>query len=123
MAAPQPMLINGVMYVPMVPAAPMGMPMPQQMPMPIGMPAPQQPQMPQPMAQAPGSNWAQVTRREIIGKLGPDPADFHLRHFEVGPGGFSSFEQHQHIHAVIVESGLGEVRTTGTGSMPSRTIL
>ncbi len=61
--------------------------------------------------EAPG--WARVVRRELVGRLGPDPCDFHLRHFEVGPGGFSSFEKHRHIHAIIAESGRGEVWLDG----------
>lgn len=63
-------------------------------------------------ARAADENWAQVTRREIVGRVAsvPDPCGFHLRHFEVAPGGYSSFEKHQHIHAVIIDRGIGEVR-------------
>jgi mannose-6-phosphate isomerase-like protein (cupin superfamily) len=30
-----------------------------------------------------------------------------LRYFEVGPGGFSTLERHQHVHAVLVLRGRG----------------
>jgi quercetin dioxygenase-like cupin family protein len=59
------------------------------------------------------SGFAQIIRREIIGRPDGAPAAFHLRHFEVAPGGYSSHEAHQHIHAVIVESGRGRVIIDG----------
>lgn len=35
--------------------------------------------------------------------------DFELRYFEVEPGGYSSHEQHEHSHLVIVVRGAGKV--------------
>src|SRR5690606_38853946 len=35
---------------------------------------------------------------------------FHVRYFEIDPGGFSSFECHRHEHVVVVLRGSGEVR-------------
>lgn len=32
-----------------------------------------------------------------------------LRYFEVRPGGYSSFEQHEHVHAVLILRGRGRV--------------
>jgi mannose-6-phosphate isomerase-like protein (cupin superfamily) len=38
-----------------------------------------------------------------------DPAlDAELRYFEVAPGGFSTLERHEHMHAVMVLRGRGE---------------
>ena len=38
-----------------------------------------------------------------------DPAlDAELRYFEVAPGGFSTLERHEHMHAVMVLRGPGE---------------
>ena len=38
-----------------------------------------------------------------------DPAlDAELRYFEVAPGGFSTLERHEHLHAVMVLRGRGE---------------
>ena len=45
----------------------------------------------------------------LVGETGENTA-FHLRYFEIAPGGFSSFEQHAHEHAVFVLRGQGEVQ-------------
>lgn len=50
-----------------------------------------------------------MTRRELVGKRGENTR-FHLRYFEIAPGGFSTLERHHHEHAVVVTRGLGEVR-------------
>ncbi|MCB1053499.1 MAG: cupin domain-containing protein [Acidobacteria bacterium] len=50
-----------------------------------------------------------MTRRELIGKRG-ESTQFHLRYFEIEPGGYSTYEQHHHEHAVVVTRGSGEVR-------------
>lgn len=47
-----------------------------------------------------------VTRRELIGKRGESPR-FHLRYFEVAPGGFTTYERHEHEHVVYVVRGRG----------------
>ena len=54
-------------------------------------------------------NWQEVVRHEIVGRHGEQTA-FHLRYFEVSPGGYSSFERHQHEHVVVVLRGRGRVR-------------
>lgn len=54
-------------------------------------------------------SWKGITRRELIGKRGESPA-FHLRYFEIEPGGHSTLEKHHHEHAVLVLRGRGEVQ-------------
>ncbi len=53
--------------------------------------------------------WKGITRRELIGKRG-ETTKFHLRYFEIKPGGFSTLEKHEHEHAVVVTRGKGEVQ-------------
>jgi quercetin dioxygenase-like cupin family protein len=53
--------------------------------------------------------WEGVARHTLVGASG-EPAAFHLRYFEIQPGGFSSLERHQHVHAVLVLRGRGRVR-------------
>lgn len=48
-----------------------------------------------------------VTRRELVGKRGESPR-FHVRYFEVAPGGFTTYERHHHEHVVIGQRGRGE---------------
>lgn len=55
----------------------------------------------------PGKDWANVIRRVIIGKHG-ESAKFHLRYFEIAPGGNSSLEKHRHEHVVICVKGNGK---------------
>src|SRR5436309_1953714 len=50
-----------------------------------------------------------VTRMALVGDRGEATA-FHLRYFEIAPGGFSSLEHHGHEHAVVVLRGRGQVR-------------
>lgn len=50
-----------------------------------------------------------VTRVSLAGEQGETTA-FHTRYFEIAPGGFSSFERHQHEHVVVVLRGRGTVR-------------
>lgn len=54
-------------------------------------------------------SWQGITRRELSGKRGETQA-FHLRYFEIAPGGYSSLERHQHEHVVVPVRGHGEVR-------------
>jgi quercetin dioxygenase-like cupin family protein len=54
-------------------------------------------------------HWKGITRRELVGQRGESP-QFHLRYFELAPGGYSTLEQHEHEHAVIVQRGRGEVQ-------------
>jgi ribulose-bisphosphate carboxylase large chain len=53
--------------------------------------------------------WHGITRRELIGNRGESPR-FHVRYFELAPGGYSTLERHEHEHVVIVQRGRGEVR-------------
>ncbi|PZN06836.1 MAG: cupin domain-containing protein [Bacillota bacterium] len=50
-----------------------------------------------------------VIRRTLV-PGGATPARFEVRYFEVGPGGYTRLELHQHVHAVIVLRGVGEAR-------------
>jgi quercetin dioxygenase-like cupin family protein len=52
--------------------------------------------------------WLSITRQILIGKKG-ESAKFHLRYFEIAPGGFSSLETHRHEHVVICARGKGRV--------------
>jgi ribulose-bisphosphate carboxylase large chain len=56
-----------------------------------------------------GDHWCGVKRTVLVGDRGEGTA-FHLRYFEVAPGGFTSLEEHQHEHAVVVMRGQGQVR-------------
>ncbi|MCD4656646.1 MAG: cupin domain-containing protein [Planctomycetes bacterium] len=53
-------------------------------------------------------SWHKISRTNFIGQFN-EPCRFHLRYFSIEPGGYSSFEKHQHIHAVICETGSGLV--------------
>jgi ribulose-bisphosphate carboxylase large chain len=53
--------------------------------------------------------WHSISRRVLVGKRG-ESAKFHLRYFEIAPGGCSSLERHRHEHVVICISGKGRVR-------------
>ena len=50
-----------------------------------------------------------VTRVGLVGDQGEATA-FHVRYFEIAPGGFSSLEHHGHEHAVVVLRGRGTVQ-------------
>ena len=54
-------------------------------------------------------SWRGITRRELIGKRG-ETSRFHVRYFEIEPGGFSTLEKHHHEHVVIVQRGRGEAQ-------------
>lgn len=56
-----------------------------------------------------GRDWQHIVRRVLVGGRG-ETAKFHLRYFEIAPGGNSSFETHHHEHAVICIRGRGKVR-------------
>ena len=59
-----------------------------------------------PYKDVPGSHQG-VIRQNLL-KEGD--TDFEVRYFEVAPGGFTSFEKHEHEHFVVVLRGKGEVR-------------
>jgi quercetin dioxygenase-like cupin family protein len=54
-------------------------------------------------------HWHGVTRVGLVGG-GGEATRFHLRYFEIAPGGFSSHECHRHEHAVVILRGQGEVQ-------------
>jgi len=51
-------------------------------------------------------HWCGIDRNTIIGGRG-EAANFHLRYFEIAPGGNSSLEKHVHEHTVICVRGRG----------------
>jgi ribulose-bisphosphate carboxylase large chain len=53
-----------------------------------------------------GKDWAEIVRQTLIGNHG-ETTKFHLRYFEIAPGGFSSLEMHKHEHVVIGIRGKG----------------
>jgi ribulose-bisphosphate carboxylase large chain len=53
--------------------------------------------------------WRGITRRELAGRRG-ESQRFHVRYFEIAPGGYSSLEKHDHEHVVIPIRGRGTVR-------------
>jgi quercetin dioxygenase-like cupin family protein len=56
----------------------------------------------------PDDDWLAVTRHRLLGSAEVLP--FHLRYFEIAPGGYTTFERHEHQHAVIAIRGEGTVR-------------
>ncbi|UCH45638.1 MAG: cupin domain-containing protein [Nitrospiraceae bacterium] len=56
-----------------------------------------------------GDDWSGIVRQVLIGGRG-ESAKFHLRYFEIEPGGFSSFETHKHEHVVITVRGRGRAK-------------
>ena len=49
------------------------------------------------------------SRRELSGKRG-ESQQFHVRYFEIKPGGHSTLEKHEHEHVVIPMRGRGEAQ-------------
>jgi len=47
--------------------------------------------------------------RQVLIGLAGEQTDFHLRYFEIAPGGYTSFEKHEHAHVVIGVRGSGRV--------------
>jgi len=56
-----------------------------------------------------GEDWSEIARQVLIGASG-ETTKFHLRYFEITPGGYSSFETHKHEHVVIGVRGRGRAR-------------
>lgn len=52
-------------------------------------------------------SWQDVTRQVLFGRAG-EAAGFQVRYFEVTPGGYTSLEQHEHVHAVVCVRGRGK---------------
>ena len=58
-----------------------------------------------------GELYRDVTRQTLLGEgEGEEALAFLTRYFEVAAGGFSTLEQHQHPHAVVVLRGRGKVQ-------------
>lgn len=55
-----------------------------------------------------GREWKSIVRQVLIGKQA-EATGFHLRYFEIEPGGCSSLEKHAHAHVVIAVRGQGQV--------------
>ena len=55
----------------------------------------------------PNAGWQGVRRTELAGDSERLP--FHVRYFEIEPGGYSSLEKHEHQHVVTVLRGRGTV--------------
>ncbi len=51
-------------------------------------------------------SWQNVSRRVFVGERGESPL-FHVRYFEVAPGGYTTLEQHLHEHVVVILRGAG----------------
>jgi ribulose-bisphosphate carboxylase large chain len=56
-----------------------------------------------------GGEFRGASRQVLGGKCG-EQIGFHVRYFELEPGGFTSLEQHGHSHVVIGVRGRGTVR-------------
>lgn len=50
-----------------------------------------------------------VHRYTLVGGEGADDGHVETRYFEVQPGGYTSYEHHEHPHTVVVIRGQGEV--------------
>jgi len=55
-----------------------------------------------------GGDWAGIIRRVLTGRH-KESTKFHLRYFEILPGGYSSYEKHKHEHVVVAIRGKGKV--------------
>ncbi len=56
-----------------------------------------------------GNDFAGIVRQAMVGHKGEN-TKFHLRYFEIQPGGYSSYETHRHEHVVICIRGRGKVK-------------
>ncbi|NLO80320.1 MAG: cupin domain-containing protein [Xanthomonadaceae bacterium] len=57
-----------------------------------------------------GTHFKDITRQTLLGEgEGEEALNFITRYFEIQPGGYSTLERHQHVHAVIIIRGRGEV--------------
>jgi ribulose-bisphosphate carboxylase large chain len=56
-----------------------------------------------------GGEFHGASRQVLVGRNG-ERVRFHVRYFELEPGGFTSLERHRHSHVVIGMRGRGRVR-------------
>lgn len=54
----------------------------------------------------PAAHWRGVARHVLVGEAG-ETAPFHVRYFEIAPGGYSTHEVHAHEQVVIPIRGRG----------------
>lgn len=54
-----------------------------------------------------GTHFKDITRQVLFGADEDLPSE--LRYFEIGPGGHSTLEKHEHVHAVLILHGQGRV--------------
>ena len=65
--------------------------------------------IPQEMYKQDGGSFKGCSRFELLGKRGESTV-FHVRYFEVEPGGWTTLEHHRHEHAVIGLRGEGVIQ-------------
>jgi ribulose-bisphosphate carboxylase large chain len=51
--------------------------------------------------------WSDVIRRNLVVGLKGEKTAFHLRYFEIAPGGRTTLERHRHEHVVVGLKGKG----------------
>src|SRR5262245_16287555 len=56
----------------------------------------------------PADHHCGVIRTVLVGASGEKTA-FHVRYFEIAPGGYTTLERHEHEHVVVVLRGQGTV--------------
>jgi ribulose-bisphosphate carboxylase large chain len=56
--------------------------------------------------------WSDVLRRTLVGGKG-EKTKFHMRYFEIAPGGHTTLERHRHEHVVFCVRGRGRCRVDG----------
>ena len=56
------------------------------------------------------TDWTSVARHLLVAGERGERTKFHLRYFEVSPGGYTSLETHRHEHVVVAIKGRGKVR-------------
>ena len=56
-----------------------------------------------------GTHFRRITRQLLFGEQGGLTTE--VRYFEIAPGGHSTFERHEHVHAVIAVHGRGRLIT------------
>ena len=64
--------------------------------------------------QEPGREWRGIIRQVLVGDRS-EATHFHVRYFEISPGGHSSLEKHRHAHVVIAVRGRGRAILGATG--------
>lgn len=62
-----------------------------------------------------GTHFKAITRQNLFSNEDDQPCE--LRYFEIQPGGHSTFEKHEHTHAIVVLRGRGRA-VVGENVMP-----